>query len=87
MTEYCIAVVPDYWLNFRVKFVRAVAWSPVNLRMEAWFTTHVDKALTIEYEGKARSLLSELQLIYPLQNFIVMDMNDKGSYGKLCNYN
>lgn len=72
MSKYCIVVVPDYRFNFVVKFVRAVEWSPVNLRMEAWFTDHMDEVLTIEGENEARSLLHDLQLRYPLQDFIAI---------------
>lgn len=86
MSKYCIVAVVDYRHNFAVKFVRVVEWSPVNLRMEAWFTAHMDEALTVEGEDEARSLLHDLQLRYPLQDFIAIDMNESVSYGKLCNH-
>ena len=84
MTKYCIALVPDFfWNNFEVKFIRAVEWSPVNLRLEAWLTIHEDEALTIEGEDEAKFLQHELQLRYPLQDFIAMGMKDRDIYGNL----
>ena len=83
MTKYCIGLVPDFWNDFEVKFIRAVEWSPVNLRLEAWLTVHEDEALTIEGEDEAKFLQHELQLSYPLQEFIVMDIKDRGIYGDL----
>lgn len=86
MGKYRIVAVTDYRHDFGIKFVRVVEWPPVNLGMEARFTAHMDEALTVEGEDEARSLLHDLQLRYPLRDFIAIDMNERVSYGKLCNH-
>lgn len=75
MSRYCIAVLPSRFC-VAYKFVHATAYSQVDDTIMAWFTTNPDRALIIDSESEAWCLLHELQVRYPLKDFMVYGIKE-----------